>query len=201
MESLEVTCPHCEHPTTSRGVVPGGIIDCAHCDRSFVLSQSPELVEPDPGSAIPSGRGVALDARFPQLRPAQTAAPTDVSLAASALAAAGLTLLFYVALVRPLQGSYVSELFGQRGWVPYVIAWLSSWSAVLLLVKWRLLARQRESLALDLLPEAIATRITPENAHIFASVARHLSERNAGSFLCRRVLGAVQHFRARRRVQ
>ena len=77
---------------------------------------------------------------------------TDVGLRRSGVAAAAITLVFYVAVVQPLSGTYFGELFGARGWVPYVIAWLSAWAGLLLAGKAFLLGPQQRALALDLLP-------------------------------------------------
>jgi len=128
------------------------------------------------------------------------------------LIAALLTLVFYAALVMPLSGSYVADLFGARGWVPYGITWLSLWAGVLLLVKAQLLRRQQRSLELDLLPDAVAARITPANAADFrahlqalasARVTRlplpaALVSSTSRDFLIERVDNALERFRMRR---
>ena len=54
-------------------------------------------------------------------------------------------MLFYLAIVLPLRGSYVGELLGGRGWVPYAIAWLAFWSIAMLVLKARALAQQQRA--------------------------------------------------------
>ncbi len=201
-EPEQQNCPHCGRLTPLGGSqqenVLGGAIACRHCDRSFAASGSP-LSTASPHRAKPA------DDRLSPARGLEgllhPGAPTDVGLPTSAVAAAGLTGLFYVVLGGFFGQSYLGELFAERGWVPYLITWLASWAGVVLAAKWRLLTRQRRALALDLLPETIASTISPDNAHIFSSYVRHLAEVSPDNFLCRRVLGAMQHLRARRGVQ
>ena len=73
--------------------------------------------------------------------PALAALQTAGWLTPGALAAV-VTLVFYVAVVTPLSGSYFADLFGERGWVPYGITWLSAWAGVLLVIKAQLLGGQ-----------------------------------------------------------
>ena len=127
-----------------------------------------------------------------------TSGPTDLRLSVTGAVAAVATLLFYGAVVFPLSGTYVGELFGARGWVPYVISFLSIWAAVLLLLKYRLIARQREVLELDLLPLRIAERITPDNSGAFAAHLDELPPSAARNALVERVRRALHHFEARR---
>ncbi len=124
-----------------------------------------------------------------------------------------LTVFFYLVVVQPLAGSYFGDLFGSRGWVPYVITWLSFWAALLLGVKAWLLSSQRRALALELLPEAIDARITPENAAVFQQHLHEVASRElpraglptAGgialaasrSFLVERIDRALERFRMR----
>jgi biopolymer transport protein ExbB/TolQ len=124
--------------------------------------------------------------------------PTDQRLSVTGAVAAAATLAFYAAVVFPLSGTYVGELFGARGWVPYVICFLSFWAAVVLLLKYRLVLRQREALDLDLLPERIGARISPDNAAAFTAHLDELPASVAGNALVLRIRRALHHFEARR---
>ena len=142
---------------------------------------------------------------------ADTRSPTDVGLRITGLIAALLTGVFYAALVIPLSGSYVADLFGERGWVPYGISWLSVWAGVLLVVKAQLLRSQQRSLELDLLPDAIAARITPANAPDFRAHLQALASGQPArpplpaalvssasrNFLIERIDNALERFRMR----
>lgn len=192
-----VECPHCG-ATNTRRPTPGAIVDCTSCDRSFAQPRTRVA------AGVPERTASGFD-------PSQSRSPTDVGLRLTAAVASAITLLFYVAVVQPLSGTYFADLFGDRGWVPYGIAWLSAWAGVMLLIKTQLLATQRRALELDLLPDLIASRITPRNAADFAAHVRDVAAKQiarpplagllgAGasrSLLVRRIEGALERFRLR----
>jgi biopolymer transport protein ExbB/TolQ len=136
-----------------------------------------------------------LARRNPQLR---RTGPTDPTLGLTGAAAALLTVLFYGAVVYPLSDTYLGQLFGARGSVPYGISFLSLWAAVVLALKYRSLLRQREALALDLLPRAVAERITPGDVPALVARLDALPGGAGRSLLAQRVRRALQHFEARR---
>jgi biopolymer transport protein ExbB/TolQ len=61
------------------------------------------------------------------------------------LMACGLSVAFYAALY-PLRRTYFSEMFLERGWVPYCIVFLSAWSLAILFVKYFKLRLQSRAL-------------------------------------------------------
>jgi biopolymer transport protein ExbB/TolQ len=67
------------------------------------------------------------------------------------LAGGLLSLLFYAALV-PFQGTAFADMFTKRGWVQYATVFLTSWSLVILFVKWRKLVLQRRALDFPIVP-------------------------------------------------
>lgn len=119
------------------------------------------------------------------------------AVTSTGLLAVVLTLLFYAALVQPLRDSYFGQLFAERGWVPYVISFLSFWSATQLVTKYRRLSLQIRVLQLDLLPSAISGRITPATAPAFASYLRSLPREFTENLLVERIHRALEHFCAR----
>ena len=62
-----------------------------------------------------------------------------------------LSLLFYAAVV-PFQGTAFADMFTKRGWVQYATVFLTSWSLVILFVKWRKLVLQRRALDFPIVP-------------------------------------------------
>jgi len=180
--SADLICPHCG-TTSAAPAATARIADCAACDRSFGIPGALAARTPTPRRALPT---------------ASEQAPTDVPLLWTGAAALAATALFFVAVVWPLEGSYVGDLFGARGWVPYVIAWLALWAGVILAVKGRALANQQRAFSLDLLPEAIAPRITTENAHIFEQHLDQATRPLGRNFLTERLRRALGTFRSRR---
>ncbi len=130
--------------------------------------------------------------------PLRANAPTDVSATLTGALAAGATVAFYGIAVLPLSGTYFGALFGERGWVPYLISYLSLWAALVLILKARVLARQRRALDLELLPRLNEERITPTNALEYATRVEELGRAVPGSTLVARIRRALQHFEARR---
>lgn len=180
--SADLTCPHCG-TTSAAPAVAARIADCSACDRSFGI----------PGSFAPQPRTTPT-----VLRLTSEQAPTDVPLLWTAAAALAATGVFFAAVVWPLEGSYIGDLFGARGWVPYVITWLALWAGTILVAKTRALAIQRRSFALDLLPEAIAPRITVKNARFFVQHLDQAARPLGPSFLAERLRRALETFRVRR---
>lgn len=77
---------------------------------------------------------------------------TSVNSLLSFLAATALTILFYLA-VAYFSDTYFATMFRERGFVPYLIVFFSSWSCAILFVKWSKLALQRQALGISFLPD------------------------------------------------
>jgi biopolymer transport protein ExbB/TolQ len=188
----EVRCPYCNEVRTEGLPAPDGIADCEACGRSFALAEG-RPATPVVAAAVDELKPVAEVSGSGGRRRAPTDAP---SLLSGAIAAA-VTVVFYVALVMPLHHTAFGEIFADRGWVPYAITFLTAWAGVVLALKARRLSTQMQALQFDLLPSQIADRITPENAHVFASYMRNLPGARGGHFLIERVQRALQFFRIR----
>lgn len=187
---LEVQCPHCGYVNQDLLQAGREISECGQCHRSFVL----------PLNDRPSILHAMSDSPPPPTRRSRGMAdgPTDVSLGISGGIAIAVTGLFYLIIVTPFHDSYFGQLFAARGWVPYVVTLFTSWAGVMLAMKYRAYRNQLTALELDLLPHSFGRRITPENAHVFASYLNNLDANGAPSFLVRRLRWAMRHYRARR---
>jgi biopolymer transport protein ExbB/TolQ len=198
---LEGRCPHCHQPAAAGGHSTGEIVDCAHCDRSYVI---PDGIPDEPEPAPPPSSAAAIPRLTPlDMVPAPAegrSIPSQVRLTTTGPIALGLTGAFYLALVTPLGETSFGQLFAERGWVPYVISFLAFWSGVLLAMKYRRLSRQTRVLELDLLPREIVERITPESAQRFLDVLRALPAEQSDNFLVQRVCRALEYFRTRANV-
>lgn len=122
---------------------------------------------------------------------------TDVHPLESVLYGFAVSVVFLVALF-PFRDWYLGELFYKRGWVPFALVFLMSWSAAILFLKWRKLKTQKETMLFDLLPTSISQDITPENIDAFVEHINGLPTEAADSFLVNRVLRGLEHFRVTR---
>jgi len=200
--SIVASCPHCgvRIPVPSAGSRTP--LDCEACGHSFLPSEAPLAVvgqpattEDETGPVLPGQPEPLRELAGPTLR--ATGGTTDVPLSWTGLVAAATTVVFYLAVVRPLAGTGFGELLGARGWVPYVISFLSFWAAALLVAKSVVLRRQHSALALDLLPRGIGDPITPGNAPAFLSYLRTLPDQQRRGYLVGRIARALEHYAAR----
>lgn len=202
--SIAASCPHCGAgiPTPSAGA--RAAVDCAACGQSFLPSDAPlSVVAPDDARDQGEGSGPVLPGRPELLRELAgptlrtTGGTTDVPLSWTGLAAMVGTVVFYAGVVRPLADTPFGELLGERGWVPYVISFLSLWAGAILVTKSVVLHRQRSALELDLLPRGIGDPITPANAPAFLSYLRTLPADKRRGYLVGRIARALEHYAAR----
>lgn len=119
------------------------------------------------------------------------------------LAAAGLglafTVLFYIT-IQLFPDSMLYQLFARRGWVPYVIMGTSSWALFLLGAKLRRLRREARFLDQELIVTPIPGRLRPCDAKSVLEHLLALPGPEGESFLVARLIRALRHFDARRRV-
>lgn len=179
-----VRCPHCGESVRCDAVRAGDPVDCPECDRSFLAPTRDDVRR----SAPEAVGGAPLEVR---------SARADAPLAPTGLASLALTAVFYAGVVGPLGDTAFGAIFGARGWVPYVISFLSIWAGVLLAWKYRRLRAQSRVFALDLLPASIAERVTPATAPAFVSHLGGLPADLADGFLAQRIGRSLEHFRAR----
>ncbi len=200
--STAASCPHCGASVLIPAAGPRTPLDCVSCGHSFLPSDTPlavvgdELADAEEAGPVLPGRPEPLrELSGPTLR--ATGGTTDVPLSWTGLAAALATAVFYLAIVRPLADTPFGELLGARGWVPYVISFLSFWAAAMLVMKSIVLRRQQSALGLDLLPRGIGDPITPDNAPAFLSYLRTLPDEQRHSYLVGRIARALEHYAAR----
>jgi hypothetical protein len=97
----------------------------------------------------------------------------------------------------PFPRSYFNGLFWQRGWVPFVEAFLMFWSFAILAFKAKIFSRQKQSMLLEVLPVSISADINAERLPEFTEHIRKLPIPPNESFLINRVLRGLEHFRVR----
>lgn len=129
------------------------------------------------------------------------ASATSVPMAMAALVGLGIEILFYLFLfVFLLSDStqIIYDYFYERGWVPYVLTYLASWSFAILFFKHRKLKSQQNVMQFKLLPEDISQDIREDNMGEFYAHIKRLGFDPQQSFLLTRILRGIEHFSVRK---
>jgi biopolymer transport protein ExbB/TolQ len=127
--------------------------------------------------------------------------PTDAGLVLTGILGAALTWLLYFAVVWRLPAdNELNKVLAQRGWVQYATVFFTVWAAVVLAVKYWKIATQQASLTYELFPADRAIRITPANVDLIEQHIKKLPVNPRQSFLLKRVLMALENFKARKNV-
>jgi hypothetical protein len=210
---LQILCPSCGNKLTVREELSGRKCGCPHCKKTIQIPTLAGRETPPPSqpSAAEPG-GIQIDTKRKRTNPAapaQTASTsklpgashsiedsTNVGMVLSGLIGAGTTLLFYGVLI-PLHQFKWTELFWDRGWVPYVTVLLTFWSFSILFLKWRKLNLQRRAMLLDVLPMELSEEITFDTLDRFLNHIAKLPI-DGQSFLINRVVRGIEHFRVRK---
>jgi hypothetical protein len=92
----------------------------------------------------------------------------------------------------------ITAYFYDRGWVPYVLTYLTSWSFSILWFKRRKLVNQLNIMQFKLLPEEISQDIHVDHLPHFEAHVKRLGFEPKESFLVTRILRGLEHFGVRR---
>lgn len=182
-----------------------GVLRCDECGRSSLMGpvHSSGLAEnTGAGSVATSAIGAHAAAR--ELRPrtirgAPRRAPGEVSSWPAALAAIAATVVFY-SVLSVFPDARISDLFLQRGWVPYVITGVSFWALLLLAARMLRLRGEATALGRELIAAGADGLLGPDDASRAIVELRARSQGVESSFLVTRLERALRHFEARRRV-
>ena len=210
-------CPHCEKSLKVREELAGRKCACPYCKGSVRIPQSvvTESTEAEgkgagfPGidvSAAPKGRVAKPTTKDkPQAPTPEKTASTagdwtdssNVSLVRSGLMGAGATVAFlFVIFVCDLLKLRFAGLFW--GPVQALTLALFFWSLAILVLKWKKLKRQRESMLLDALPTELSKEITVDSLDKFEAHVHSLPGEPGESYLINRVVRGLEHFRVRK---
>lgn len=193
---MKFRCVHCNQKLNVEDDQAGLEIQCPACNRKLQIPDAFEEEAHDEEGAEEEAVHRRPKLRSAALRGGGKAEFTNVSALWSGLIALGFTVVFYLVMFM-IKGTYVGQLFTNRGVIPYFEVMLMFWSAVILFWKWRKLVKQQRGMHFDLLPDEIAPKITSENVDQFLDRVTELPIRPTESFLIMRVLRVLEHFRAR----
>ncbi len=184
----KVKCPYCKNAFVVSGPKPESQADAAQ--------QFFDSIDPDDAVKHRLAKGKPQPAKGAAASMMQSGSGSDVSLLVTGAMAVGLSILF-CGLMVPLKGTYLSDLFLDRGWVPFALVFLTSWSASILVLKARKMAQQRQAMMLDLLPTEVSADITPDLVEKFLAHIATQPVRPQDSYLVNRVVRGLEHFRVR----
>jgi biopolymer transport protein ExbB/TolQ len=189
--TVTVVCPQCKNRMRASAEHIGRKGRCPACKN---------LVEIRP-SVEESVRTLA-PVTGPGGRPTRPAGGTDVSPWLAGVIGTSATILLYVAIFLPLRGTYVGNLFLERGFIPFVTVLVTFWGHAILALK--LLAVKRQfgyaERELELIPLEIGVQITTANVDQFLDHLSSLPRDEQQSILARRIQGALEHFKHRNSV-
>ena len=202
---FQINCTHCGKTLKVREELSGRKCGCPHCHKTVLIPTASALGRPagtESGSTAPQ---IQIDTRSTdrsQNSPKKVKVDisyvdsTNVSMVWSGLIGLAATVLFYV-VVLALNHFPWTEIFWNRGWVPYVIVLMTFWSLAILFLKAQKLAKQKQAMLLDVLPTELSDEITFDSIDKFLS---HISKLpvDSNSFLVNRVVRGIEHFRVRK---
>jgi len=210
-------CSECDKSLKVRESLGGQKRVCPYCKKSLRIPMPSSLnldvadvVEEAP--AVPNinvqtgASAAAPPAKKPAAKPItitepgsgkKATDPTDVSLLVSSGIAIVLTIVWLAAMF-PIRHIKFGELFLDRGWVPFVLVFLMSWSGAIIILKALKLRRQRSYMLMDLLPTELSREITVDSLDKFVAHIHSLPGEPGESFLINRVLRGLEHFRVRK---
>ena len=109
----------------------------------------------------------------------------------------GFAVLFYLAMLL-IKGSYLSDLFLARGWIPYIVVIFFGWSVGILTLKYLRLRTQRVALLVEVLPVQISHGINSSNINQFLDHIRRIPEGLSRTYMVTRMRRGLEHFAIRR---
>ena len=126
---------------------------------------------------------------------------TSVPMAITALIGLGFEIALYLFLLFFLLSDstkIIHDYFYERGWVPYLLTYLASWSFAILYFKRKKLKNQENVMQFKLLPEDISVDIREDNMAQFYSHIKRLGFDQRESFLLTRIFRGLEHFSVRK---
>jgi len=103
------------------------------------------------------------------------------------------TILFY-AFLYLLSGTWISELFTNRGFTPYPMTFLAFWSVAILFFKWTKIRLQRKALDVTILPHATFI-LSPNTVDQVLHNINLSVEQPKQFFLFNRIIGALSNLK------
>jgi len=189
---MKFDCSACGQRLVCGNELAGEAVKCPRCGVRLTV---PAAEEKAAGGAEDAKKRLRQKAQS-RSRNRKWSDSTNVSMPVSGLIGMGLTTGFYI-LMLPVRSYYFGQLFMARGWVPFALVFLMGWSIGFLILKQQKLAKQKNALLIDLLPESIAEEISAENVEKFIDHVHFMPPRVSESFMVNRIRKGLEHFAVR----
>ncbi|MEM7455385.1 MAG: MotA/TolQ/ExbB proton channel family protein [Planctomycetota bacterium] len=199
---FKISCPHCKKSLTVREELSGRKCGCPHCGKTVQIPSLSVIGQATQGSRakadiqIDTKAGAGTKQRAKQEVSTTYEDATNVSMLWSLLFGVIGTGVFYVVILLLRSFSW-TEIFWDRGWVPYVTMLIFFWCIAILLLKMRKIQKQKQALLLDVLPTELSPEITFNSLDKFLDYIANLPA-GGDSFLINRVVRGIEHFRVRK---
>lgn len=194
---FRMPCWNCGKPLRTSDEDIGKKARCPYCGTVGEIRR-PEIAMVDSAvAADTTDRQVPFKTSgpdVPEKREGGQSRGTNVSLSLSALLGLAVTTVFYLVFVI-MPDNPVRRIFLERGFIPYVITFLTYWAGAMLVFKYLKISTQRSALLFDVLPVEVAEEIRPDTVDAFRSNILSLPIDPEKSFLIGRVLRALDHYR------
>ena len=206
---FQIKCDHCGKTLKVREELSGRKCGCPHCRKTVHIPTASQLGSAAGTAPDSAASAIQIDTRTgPRAAPRVAATPkkitvdssyvdsTNVSMLWSGLIGLSATVVFYVVMLAIARFEW-TEIFWNRGWVPYVIVLMTFWSLAILFLKAKKLTKQKQAMLLDVLPTELSDEITFDSIDLFLT---HISKLpvSGDSFLVNRVVRGLEHFRVRK---
>jgi flagellar motor component MotA len=187
---MEFLCPHCQLSLSAEPEHAGKVVQCPGCNGRFQIPAAPAPQTETPGSGASKHSAPVHRAGWKEEDHA------NVNFVASLGLSVAITASFLFLLL-PFKGTYISDIFLQRGWVNYAEVFLFVWGCVILALKWKKSQRQRQAMLLDVLPSRLSAEINSSTVGPVLDHIYKLPVRLRDSLMVNRIRKGLELFEKR----
>lgn len=208
---MNFTCPSCSITLQAEADLAGKTVKCPGCSTRIQIPE--DFGPPPPDDHDTSASEEVADDYYDQLPELNVSSapagphPSSVNI----WIAGGIGLLatfvwFFIMFMLPARetaeeahniGSYLRELFTQRGWPQYVTTLLMFWCLGILILKYVNLLKQRRAMLIQALPTDISEEINPSNLKEFHEHIINFPKPLRNTYIVNRIRKALEFFYVR----